>query len=301
MQLDREKKKNYAYVEEIRMLKEQSIEVVRAFNQVTKPAKVNDCGGHKSGLYVVSSGGARGGVPYKYTSEASTDRATGKGVFTNMQPYFQFALTVLCKVELERQLEDEKEYIVNKLQKQLDELARARSKLNKEKVLSCEPPVDPPPDPPPDVLPWQIPNVDLENQLEAEQEYIVNKLQKQASIGTFSDLDDLATGYWAQLEGLAHEKVDMMRERELMRKQVQDLKSEKDRVNLEKVSVGATVVTTQRSKASVGATVVTTQRSKVSVGATVVMMRRSSARLQCAQAYSSVRPGALHEGVMRGS
>lgn len=58
---------------------------------------------------------------------------------------------------LENQLEAEQEYIVNKLQKELDHLHGERIKLTQEKV-------------------------DLENQLEAEQEYIVNKLQKQVSL-----------------------------------------------------------------------------------------------------------------------
>eukprot|EP00899_Mesostigma_viride_P019001 jgi/Mesvir1/27101/Mv20783-RA.1 len=58
------------------------------------------------------------------------------------------------KADLENRLEAEQEYIVNKLQKQLGQLSEEKAKLNREKV-------------------------DLENQLEAEQEYIVNKLQQQ--------------------------------------------------------------------------------------------------------------------------
>eukprot|EP00210_Caulerpa_lentillifera_P008033 g7670.t1 len=58
------------------------------------------------------------------------------------------------KIDLENQLESEQEYIVNKLQKQLWNLNLEKRKLTQEKV-------------------------DLENELEIEQEYIVNKLQKQ--------------------------------------------------------------------------------------------------------------------------
>ena len=81
------------------------------------------------------------------------------------------------KVDLENQLEAEQEYIVNKLQKQVrPSLSRHVPQLlffqlehlnNEKKKLTHE-------------------KVDLENQLEAEQEYIVNKLQKQ--VGARRDL-----------------------------------------------------------------------------------------------------------------
>jgi polyhydroxyalkanoate synthesis regulator phasin len=57
------------------------------------------------------------------------------------------------KEDLQRQLELEQEYVVNKLEKKLNELNLEKTKLGRYKV-------------------------DLENQLEQEQEQIVNKLQK---------------------------------------------------------------------------------------------------------------------------
>lgn len=115
------------------------------------------------------------------------------------------------KVELEKQLEDEKEYIVNRLQKQLDELARARIKLNREKVdlenqLEAEQEyivnrlhkqVDGLAQEKVDLIRERelmvktvkdlkaerdrtnLEKANLENQLEAEEEQIVNRLQKQ--------------------------------------------------------------------------------------------------------------------------
>jgi coiled-coil domain-containing protein 6 len=97
------------------------------------------------------------------------------------------------KVDLENRLEVEQEYIVNKLQKKLDELSQEKSKLNLEKV-------------------------NLENQLEAEQEYIVNKLQK-------------------QVERLGKEKRALQKEKADMQRQVTDLAGAVDKLNRDKVAL----------------------------------------------------------------
>lgn len=138
-ELDRERKKNYAYVEEIRMLKEQSVEV-QSILELEEEAITNKLIKRLSML--------------KDEKQAIANEVEQEEEFLTNTLQKRLQTVQREKVELERQLEDEKEYIVNKLQKQLDELARARCKLNKEKV-------------------------DLENQLETEQEYIMNKLQKQ--------------------------------------------------------------------------------------------------------------------------
>lgn len=105
------------------------------------------------------------------------------------------------KQALANEVEQEEEFLTNTLQKRLE-------KLNKEKV-------------------------DLENQLEAEQEYIVNKLQKQ--------LEHLTN----ERKKLTHEKVDLENQLEAeqeyivnkLQKQVEQLDLEKRKLQLEKVDM----------------------------------------------------------------
>mmetsp|Transcript_30661 Transcript_30661/g.51621 ORF Transcript_30661/g.51621 Transcript_30661/m.51621 type:complete len:385 (-) Transcript_30661:65-1219(-) len=138
-QLDRERKRSYAYQQEIRMLKEQSISVQSQI-ELEEEAITNKLMKRLSTL--------------KHEKQAMANEVEQEEEFLTNTLQKRLQTVQREKVELEKQLEDEKEYIVNRLQKQLDELARARIKLNREKV-------------------------DLENQLEAEQEYIVNRLHKQ--------------------------------------------------------------------------------------------------------------------------
>jgi len=105
------------------------------------------------------------------------------------------------KQALANEVEQEEEFLTNTLQKRLE-------KLNKEKV-------------------------DLENQLEAEQEYIVNKLQKQ--------LEHLTN----ERKKLTHEKVDLENQLEAeqeyivnkLQKQVEQLDLEKRKLQLEKIDM----------------------------------------------------------------
>lgn len=78
---------------------------------------------------------------------------------------------------------------------QLEELKQQQATLNKEKV-------------------------DLENQLEAEQEYIVNKLQK-------------------QLEGLGKEKIHLQQEKAELRRQVKELHGSAEQLYREKIRLEA--------------------------------------------------------------
>ncbi|KAK3233690.1 hypothetical protein CYMTET_56047 [Cymbomonas tetramitiformis] len=138
-QLDREKKRNHAYIDEIQKMKEQNLAFQNTM-ELEEEAITNKLMKRLSQL--------------KQEKQTLANQVEEEEEFltNNLQKRLQQLHTE--KVDLEKQLETEQEYIVNKLQKQLDELARERSKLTREKV-------------------------DLENQLEAEQEYIVNKLQKQ--------------------------------------------------------------------------------------------------------------------------
>ena len=94
------------------------------------------------------------------------------------------------KEDLQRQLELEQEYVVNKLEKKLNELNMEKVKLGKYKV-------------------------DLENQLEQEQEQIVNKLQKKAD------------KYLEEKFQLVKEKTDMQRHVSQLQTQVAKLSSDK--------------------------------------------------------------------------
>ena len=94
------------------------------------------------------------------------------------------------KQELQRQLELEQEYVVNKLEKKLNELNVEKTKLGKYKV-------------------------DLENQLEQEQEQIVNKLQKRAD------------KYLDEKLQLVSEKTDLQRHVTTLQSQVAKLSSDK--------------------------------------------------------------------------
>jgi len=139
VKLDREHKRSYAFAEELRILKEQNIEVNSKI-ELEEEAITNKLMKRLSQL--------------KQEKQALANEVEQEEEFLTNTLQKKLQNLVNEKVDLEKQLEAEEEYIVNKLQKQLDELAVERMKLSREKV-------------------------DLENQLEAEQEYIVNKLQKQ--------------------------------------------------------------------------------------------------------------------------
>merc|ERR1711981_353572 len=95
------------------------------------------------------------------------------------------------KADLQRQLELEQEYVVNKLEKKLNELNLEKAKLGKYKV-------------------------DLENQLEQEQEHIVNKLQKKA-------------------DKFLEEKLQLVSEKTDLQKQVRKLETQVSRLSSDKV------------------------------------------------------------------
>lgn len=79
------------------------------------------------------------------------------------------------KVDLEAQLEREQEYIVNKLRKQVDRLGREKGELSREKGELQKQVTDLAGS----VQCLQRDKVALENALEAEEEHIVNRLQRQ--------------------------------------------------------------------------------------------------------------------------
>ena len=79
------------------------------------------------------------------------------------------------KVELEKQLEVEQEYIVNRLQKRVDSLALEKERLNQEKVM-LKREVN---DLKAERRKLNLDKVILESTLEQEEEAIVNKLQRQ--------------------------------------------------------------------------------------------------------------------------
>ena len=98
------------------------------------------------------------------------------------------------KRDLQKQLELEQEYVVNKLEKKLNELNAERAKLGRYKV-------------------------DLENQLEQEQEKVVNRLQRKA-------------------DRYLDEKIQLVGEKKDLQRHVQELETQcaslrKDKVTLE--------------------------------------------------------------------
>ena len=139
------------------------------------------------------------------------------------------------KREMFMRVEQEEEYITNSLQKRLDRVLREKSELEaqmarhdheqakasgelqrRHETLSAER----------ERLIRE--KVELERQLEAEQEYIVNKLQKQTA-------------------GLAREKDALRAEREELRRQVERLLSDKIRLHQEKVQLENTMEAEEES------------------------------------------------------
>lgn len=154
-------------------------------------------------------------------------------------------------VAMQKQVEQEEEYITNKLMKRLEELKRDKAKLateveREEEFLT-------------NTLQKKLEKltrekIDLENKLEAEQEYIVNKLRKQLEQLTVErsklhrekiDLENqleaeqeyIMNKLQKQVEKLASEKRSLQKEKTDLQRQVSDLGASVDKLNKDKVNL----------------------------------------------------------------
>lgn len=154
-------------------------------------------------------------------------------------------------VAVQKQVEQEEEYITNKLMKRLEELKRDKAKLateveREEEFLT-------------NTLQKKLEKltkekVDLENKLEAEQEYIVNKLRKQLEQLSIEktklhrekiDLENqleaeqeyIMNKLQKQVEKLASEKRSLQKEKSDLQRQVSDLGASVDKLNRDKVNL----------------------------------------------------------------
>lgn len=126
------------------------------------------------------------------------------------------------KQTLVNEVEQEEEYLTNNLQKRLEKLNREKGDLENKLEMEQEyitnrlqKKLD---ELTSEKLKLQLEKVNLENQLEAEQEYIVHKLQK-------------------QVEKLASEKRGLQREKSDLQRQVSDLGASVEKLNREKVQL----------------------------------------------------------------